>query len=547
MSRFNLSPIISSKIFLSKEEKDEFNAIRNLLKNDTVDILLDPEICEELYLNLNPKKFKDKNFRIKLLRGAFGNKQFSNFVSKSNLKMISKTSPTSQKEKFVNKIAMFQWGDNDITKAFVNAFELDLGLIPENNEQKKDYEFLEKPITSYSPLFNYQFKIYDEANEELKYDSSRFLIQIPTGGGKTKIAMEIVTNFLNTHNDAIVIWLADKKELLEQADIEFKKIWAHRGTKDLHLNRVWGDNYKFKENIEGSKIIIFGISKLMNFLKNNKKVKADLIIFDEAHHAAAKKYNKALEEIGKFEAKYIGLTATPGRGQEEENKKLAALFNDKRLTINTDNYQSPISYLQELGVLSKLSFKKPIIIPEIDFELTISEMKAAGNVPEEYDEKLLRKIGHSHIRNVRIIKKILELNEQRKQILYFGPSVEQSRLMYILLKDLGKNAEFVDSHTPPELRTEIITKFREKKINILLNYNVFTTGFDAPVVDTVFISRPTKSPNTLLQMIGRGMRGPNVKDGTEFCDIVYVQDEFLAQFQNFEELYRIYDQYYERE
>ena len=47
--------------------------------------------------------------------------------------------------------------------------------------------------------------------------------------------------------------------------------------------------------------------------------------------------------------------------------------------------------------------------------------------------------------------------------------------------------------------------------------------------------------------MGRGMRGPNVKDGTESCDIYHVKDEFLAQFQSFDELYEIYDEYYERE
>ena len=94
--------------------------------------------------------------------------------------------------------------------------------------------------------------------------------------------------------------------------------------------------------------------------------------------------------------------------------------------------------------------------------------------------------------------------------------------------------------TPSEYRTDLISKFREKKINFLLNYDVLTTGFDAPVVDTVFIARPTKSQNTLFQMMGRGMRGPKVKDGTEFCDVYHIRDKFLERYQDFDYLYESY-------
>ena len=85
------------------------------------------------------------------------------------------------------------------------------------------------------------------------------------------------------------------------------------------------------------------------------------------------------------------------------------------------------------------------------------------------------------------------------------------------------------------------------EINFLLNYNVLVAGFDAPAIDTIFIARPTKSVNALFQMIGRGMRGPKVKDGTEFCDVYNVQDKFLSQFQNFDRLYETYTDYFTKD
>ena len=73
---------------------------------------------------------------------------------------------------------------------------------------------------------------------------------------------------------------------------------------------------------------------------------------------------------------------------------------------------------------------------------------------------------------------------------------------------LGYNSEHIDGSTRKERRTEIINKFRENKISILCNFGVLSTGFDAPKIDVVFISRPTMSIVLYSQMIGRGLREP---------------------------------------
>ena len=134
-----------------------------------------------------------------------------------------------------------------------------------------------------------------------------------------------------------------------------------------------------------------------------------------------------------------------------------------------------------------------------------------------------------------------------RQIIYFGTSVEQAKIMYMLLLNFGFKVGFIDEGTPKSQRTEIIQKFQKKELNCLLNFAVLIAGFDSPSIDTVFIARLTKSPNTLFQMIGRGIRGPKVKEGTEFCDVYHVQDGYLQKFENFDRLYDSYDDYFEQE
>lgn len=65
-------------------------------------------------------------------------------------------------------------------------------------------------------------------------------------------------------------------------------------------------------------------------------------------------------------------------------------------------------------------------------------------------------------------------------------------------------------------------------MNILINYEVLTTGFDATNIECVFIARPTQSVVLYSQMIGRGLRGPQM-GGKEECLLVDVKDN-LKQY-----------------
>lgn len=554
--KFNLPSADISKIFKTDLEANNFVKVLEQVDKEKISIFKDLDKLEELYLIENIAKFKEPGFRIYLLGHAFGNNRFNNFCYKIGENLVSKNAPDKEKQEFVNKIASFEWGDNDQTRAFVDVFELDEGIIPSQKIIESDLEIIEGRVHPYHSFFSYQSEIATKAKKQLSYPAGRVIIQIPTGGGKTKIGMEIITDFFNENTDATVVWLAETEELLNQAINEFKKIWKYRGAKSIFLNRVWGKN-NLVSDISGSRLIVGGLSKFISFFKQNKKLKADMIVFDEAHHAAAEKYSEVmvtLEIPGRTTA--LGLTATPARGSEDETRKLVELFNDNEpIRMDThDPHLSPIGFLQKMGVLSKMRIGGERVVPNPVLEDVFSDQeieklkKMKGT--NDYTETTRKKIGQSRLRNIIILKKLLELNKEGRHVLYFGASVEQSQLMHRLLNHLDVKAGLIlgdTTITPDEYRSDLISKFQDKKINFLLNYNVLVAGFDAPAIDTIFIARPTRSVNSLFQMIGRGMRGPKVKDGTEFCDVYNVQDEFLSQFQNFDRLYETYTDYFTKD
>jgi DNA repair protein RadD len=547
--KFSLPTSTTSELFKTNLEKENFEKILEEF-NDKYNIFRDPDKLEELFLLKNIEKLKEKEFRIFLLTHAFGNNKFKKFCSEIGETLISKNANNEDKKKFVEKICTFEWGDNKITKKFLECFDLEISPTTNKFIFEENIERIENIDNPYSSMFFYQNEIAYNAKRILSEPAGRTIIQIPTGGGKTKIAMEIVVDYFNEHSTSTVVWLAESPELLEQAVKEFKKIWKHRGNKTVTLNRMWGKN-NLQSNIEGSKLIIAGLSKISKFFKKRGELKADFIIFDEAHHAPADTYADTLLDLGNpGKTKVLGLTATPARGEEDGTEKLAELFNSQPpIQINThDKYLNPIKFLQNQGVLSKLRIdeEKIIKVPNLDIELSKSDIEKLSTNSEYTDKDLLIKIGQSHIRNIKILRKLLELIKLDKKILYFGPSVEQANMMYLLLINFKIKAGFIDANTSTEKRIELIKKFENKQIDCLLNYGIFVAGFDVPSIDTVFIARPTKSKNTLFQIMGRGMRGPIVNNGTEFCDIYHVQDKFLERFQNFDKLYESYGDYFEQ-
>ena len=64
----------------------------------------------------------------------------------------------------------------------------------------------------------------------------------------------------------------------------------------------------------------------------------------------------------------------------------------------------------------------------------------------------------------------------------------------------------VSSNTPKQQREAILKAFKAKKINVVANVGVLTTGFDFPELATVVLARPTMSLALYYQMVGRAIR-----------------------------------------
>lgn len=160
------------------------------------------------------------------------------------------------------------------------------------------------------------------------------------------------------------------------------------------------------------------------------------------------------------------------------------------------------------------------------YELSVQDIKYIATFGE-FRGDTLKELGRDRGRNAMIVQEIRRLSKiGKRKILFFGCSVAHSRQIAMLLKVLyHMKVKYVDSKMDMDSRVNAIEQFRSGDLEVLCNYDVLTTGFDAPNIDCVFVGRPVKSTLLYTQMIGRGMRGSK-SGGTESMLLVDIDDNF---------------------
>jgi DNA repair protein RadD len=392
------------------------------------------------------------------------------------------------------------------------------------------------------------------------------MLHMPTGAGKTRTAMHLISRYLNKIQNGIVIWLVHGVELCSQASNEFKKAWKVLGERPIPIIEMWGGKKGCKHNeieasyensgrkidsdpfdceiwpidLKDAAIIasVESINKLFDNWEPAERVqrtnKVKLIIFDEAHQAVATTYKRAIEQAGPKSA-LLGLSATPGRRHygdfNEADDELVRLFKGNKVILEFPGYSSPIEALIDQGYLSRLKKEKLEVVNSNLDSSEIASIRERLSKSLDVDERFMRVVGLDAVRTMQIVEKIEELIEEgHKRIILFAPSIESSNLIANILKSMGIVAQSITSKTNQDSRKQHLAEYASDSNTpyILCNYGVLTTGFDAPKTSAVVISRPTTSIVLLSQMAGRAIRGPRV-GGNPIAKMVTVVDTAIPE------------------
>ena len=450
------------------------------------------------------------------------------------------------------------WKESELTSALLKCLAIQEKFFYDDKTEYQSLEVAYNQVPFYE-LLDYQYIIKQRVLHILEqpYELKRMLVHMPTGTGKTKTMMHTITNYINLSlkKKGLVIWIAHTTELLDQAYTTFMNVWSHLGIGKINVYKFWS-KYDLNDDIsEYNGVMFCGIGKLDSCLKSNKKLfdiitqSARLIVFDEAHKAAATETRNMVESLmikkdGMVDRSLIGLTATPGRTtlDTNDNTLLSQMFEQRLITIDIDtvdrvNYplheyhnmkkeENIIKYFQNEHILSKIKCER------LQYEYVFSEeeiqkikIQINENGYTDFSKKTLEMIGSNQSRNKAILQKLRELAINGIPTIVFACSVEHAKLISFMLSlDDIPNAIVIGEMNASD-RMNSINSFKDRNdpINILINYEVLTTGFDSTNIQCVFITRPTKSIVLYSQMIGRGLRGPKM-GGNEECVLIDIKD-----------------------
>ena len=333
-------------------------------------------------------------------------------------------------------------------------------------------------------LFDYQEDMKERIEKALRLHRS-VMAQMPTGTGKTYLLTAVIDSFVS-NNPMEKVWIvAHRRELVSQIDETVRKFHSYYASNTSSLL---------------SSVKAMSIQWLMRHYDEIEE-EPGMIVIDEAHHALAKTYKEMWERFPN--AKFLGLTATPCR---LNGKGFTDLFD-----ILVQSWSVP-EFISKgrLATYDFVSIKSDGVTQRL-----IDSLQKRG-ADGDYQNKEMDMLLNKKPSIERLYQSLEEFGKDRKGIVY-AINISHALKITKLYQEHGVKAIAIDSKTPATERQQDIEAFKKGDIQVLVNVDIFSEGFDCPDVEFVQLARPTLSLAKYLQMVGRGLR---VAKGKKNCVII---------------------------
>ena len=333
-------------------------------------------------------------------------------------------------------------------------------------------------------LFDYQEDMKERIEKALRLHRS-VMAQMPTGTGKTYLLTAVIDSFVSNNPKENVWIVAHRRELVSQIDETVRKFHSYSASNTSSLL---------------SSVKAMSIQWLMRHYDEIEE-EPGMIVIDEAHHALAKTYKEMWERFPK--AKFLGLTATPCR---LNGKGFTDLFDVLVQSWSVPEFISK----GRLATYDFVSIKTDGVTQRL-----IDSLQKRG-ADGDYQNKEMDMLLNKKPSIERLYRSLEEFGKDRKGIVY-AINISHAQKITKLYQEHGVKAIAIDSKTPATERQQDIEAFKKGDIQVLVNVDIFSEGFDCPDMEFVQLARPTLSLAKYLQMVGRGLR---VAKGKKNCVII---------------------------
>lgn len=312
------------------------------------------------------------------------------------------------------------------------------------------------------------------------------LYTLPTGGGKTVLYAYITESAASKGNRVLV--LEHRRELIRQASGKLSEINVSHG--------VIAPGF----SMTGDSVQIASVQTLGRRL--DKIPAPDMIIIDEAHHAAAGTWSKIIQAFPK--AKLLGVTATPQRMDGKGLGTHCGSFFDTLITGPSVKWLIDNNYLCQPLVYA----------PPTDFNID-----GIKTIAGDYDKKEV----NNRIDKPKITGCAIDHYNRLcpdAPALVFCSSLKHAAHVLEQARENCISAEILDGKLSIPVREARIKALATGMIKWLITVDVVNEGTDIPIVSTAILLRPTKSLGLYLQQVGRVLRPYESKQNAIILDHV---------------------------
>ena len=312
---------------------------------------------------------------------------------------------------YTNGKEIYMWDDLSYPERKVSGFytQDELQLLIKRRDSKENLEHIY--IANNIANRPYQLEAVKKVCESFEQKHRRALVVMATGTGKTRTAISLVDVLTSKNWVQNVLFLADRTELVKQAEKNFKKLLPDMSCCNL-LSSKDGDP-------EESRIIFSTYQTMINCIDKMKSKNGitlftpghfDLIIIDEAHRSIYKKYQAIFDY---FDGLLVGLTATPRDDVDKNTYKFFQLENNVPTFVYEYDEAVKQKYLVDYHTISTTTkfIERGIKYSELKEEdrEEYENLFEEGEVQEEISSSAI----NSWLFNIDTIKIILETVMQK--------------------------------------------------------------------------------------------------------------------------------------
>ena len=421
---------------------------------------------------------------------------------------------------YTNGKEIYMWDDLEYPERKVAGYytqnELQLLINRRKSKDNLEHIFVDDKITNRP----YQLEAIKNVCEAFEQKHRKALLVMATGTGKTRTAISIVDVLTGKNWVQNILFLADRTELVKQAEKNFKKLLPDISCCNLLSSK---DN-----DPEESRIIFSTYQTIINCIDTMKNKNGnqlftpghfDLIIIDEAHRSIYRKYQSIFEYL---DGLLVGLTATPRNDVDKNTYKFFELENNVPTFVYEYDEAVKQKYLVNYHTIkTNTEFLDRGIkynqLKKEDKEEYENLFEDEENIPDEISPSAI----NSWLFNRDTIKLILETLMRKglkveggdklgKTIIFarnHNHAIEIVKTFNSLYpKFNGEFARVIDNQV--NFASSIIESFEipEKLPQIAVSVDMLDTGIDVPEVLNLVFFKPIKSKIKFWQMIGRGTR-----------------------------------------